>query len=750
MKTIKSLHLKNILAAFSNPAVKFLAFVFLFLFLTSTLFSQSFVLDLQANPMSFTNAQKTIITNTGNNGTNQGSVHKYSNVITKDGITVYALMTIFENNNATITNFDDDAITGEQHRFQPRIGTGTGGGNIVYQLEFFNTADDQPVFLFNYYMTAVDIDGTGNAGNREYIEIGGYTSYQVNDPTQLVISTNNITGRTKFLGRISSLNGITFENSCSMITEYLNPNNKITFVLGQSGANSERYYSVQFGVAGGVFSNPVVVYNPLPVAVDDNGTPVGSATGGVAVSNVLDNDLFNGAPVVPADVTISLVSGASDPGIILNTTTGTVSVAPGTPAGSYSLVYQICLNAVPSNCDVATVFVEVVSADLAITKTVNPNTVIEGQGIVYSITVTNNGPSQALNVVAEDVLPTGLTFVSATAPAGTSWSAPEWNIGTLNNGASATLSIIATVNIGSTGTLTNTVTVTSTTGDPVTANNSSTALLTVTPALPISNLYPAAGFGTLAFEDLWPGQGDYDFNDLVMDYQFEIISNSNNKINQIIGTFIIKAYGATLHNGFGFQLSDAILPADLTVTGYHLTEGYITLSANGTESGQSKPTIILYDDVYKQMQHPGSGVGVNTVSWAPYVAPVTLTLTIDVKPNTYDLNDLDIANFNPFIIVNKDRGKEVHLPDYLPTDLANPALFGTGNDDSQPATGKYYKTVNNLPWAINIYESYDYPKETIDITAAYSHFVEWATSGGQFFSDWYQDKPGYRNAPLIY
>jgi len=728
---------------------KSLALALLIFLLASNSFAQSFVLNLQSNPMSFTNAQRTIVINTGNSGCDQGSVHKYSNVITKDGIIVYALLTILEKNNATITNFDDDAITGEMHRFQPRIGAGSGGGNIVYQLEFFNTADNQPVFIYNYFMTAVDIDGSSSS-NREYVEIGGYTSYQVNNPTGLTISTNSSTGRTKFLGLATSLDGVTFENSASFISRYLNPNNKITFVLGQSGSNSERFYSVQFGVAGGAFSDPVVVNNPLPVAVDDNGVLISSITGGTAVGNVLDNDLYDGVAVVPSAVNISLITPASNPGIVLNTVTGAVTVAPGTPAGSYTLVYQICMVASPSSCDIATVFIQVVSADLAITKTATPNPVIAGQGVVYTLTVTNNGPSQAQNVTAQDVLSLNLTFVSASPSAGTTWTAPNWTIGTLASGASATLSIVATVNAGFTGTIGNTATVSSSTPDPVMANNTATKSITVNPAVPISNLYPATGFGTLGFEDLWPGKGDYDFNDLVIDYRFEITTNSSNMVNNVKATFVIKAFGAELHNGFGFQLPGAINPADLTVTGSRLTEGYVTLSGNGTEAGQTKPTIIVYDDAYKQMAYPGSGTGVNTERPAPYVTPVTLEVNIAFKPNTYSYYDLDIANFNPFIMVNLTRGIEVHLPDYPPTSLADQSIFGQADDSSNPASARYYKTVNNLPWAINIYESFAYPKERINIPAAYNHFIEWAVSGGNSYPDWYQDKPGYRNATYIY
>lgn len=834
---------------------------------------QVYILNLQSNTLSFTNAQRTVFFNAGNNGTNAGSVHKYSNVITKDGITVYAKLTILQKNNATITNFDDDAITGEMHRFQPRIGAGSGGGYILYQLEFFNTANDLPVFLYNYFMTGFDIDGD-NSNDREYVEVGGYTSYQVSNQCELTISTNSVTGRTKFYGISYSLNGVTFENKASFIANFLNANNKITFVLGQSGQNDERYYSVQFGVPGGVFTGgTTTVPNPLPIAVDDNGTPVNSATGGVAVNNVLNNDLYNSNPVNPNSVNISIVNAASHPGISLNTTTGEVTVAAGTPGGNYTIDYQICMKTAPSDCDVARVFVKVLQADLAITKsvspgtvtsgqnitytltvinngpteatdvnvqdvlpgnlsivsatpstgtwlapawtigtlangasvsmiviatvdpafsgniantatvsspiadpvatnnsstanvivspllldadlailkTVNPNPVIEGQGVVYKIRVENNGPATAQGVSVQDILPNQLTFVGVSTSPGTSWASPIWTIGTLAAGSAVTLTIVATVNNGYTGTINNTAAVSSTTPDPVLANNTSIVSLTVNPSVPVTNLYPAGGPGTLAFEDLWPSKGDYDFNDMVIDYQFQITTSSANMVQQVVGTFTIKAFGAYFHNGFGFQLPSSILSSDMTVTGYSLTKNYINLSSNGTESGQSKPTIIVFDDAYSLMPHPGTGIGVNTERNAPYVSPVTIIISMNFKPDTYSITDLDIANFNPFIIVDQQRGVEVHLPDSPPTSLANPGLLGTQDDRSVPSQNRYYKTENNLPWAINIYESFDYPLEKIEITTAHLKFAPWATSSGQLYPDWYQDKPGYRNSSNIY
>jgi LruC domain-containing protein len=219
----------------------------------------------------------------------------------------------------------------------------------------------------------------------------------------------------------------------------------------------------------------------------------------------------------------------------------------------------------------------------------------------------------------------------------------------------------------------------------------------------------------------------------------------------MFGTFIIKAFGAEFENGFGFQLpNNNVNPANVAVTGYDLQEGYITLGANGLEQGQAKPTVIVYDNAYNRMPFPGQGIGVNTTPGAPYVTPDTITVHIGFSSPVYTMAQIDIPNFNPFIIVDLNRGMEVHLPDYLPTSLADPSYYGQAQDDTRPAIGKYYKTVNNLPWAINIYESFAYPKEKVDIVNTYNHFVEWATSGGVQYPDWYMNKPGYRNQSNIY
>ncbi len=145
-----------------------------------------------------------------------------------------------------------------------------------------------------------------------------------------------------------------------------------------------------------------------------------------------------------------------------------------------------------------------------------------------------------------------------------------------------------------------------------------------------------------------------------------------------------------------------------------------------------------------------SGFGVNVTPSEAYITPDTTRINLSFNTDTYTSEDIDIQNFNPFLIVDGERGKEIHLPDMAPTNLANSEYLGTLHDDSNSGISRYYKTINNLPWAINIPESYSYTIEKTQIISGHLKFADWAESGGTQFTDWYQNKSGYRNESSIY
>ena len=126
-------------------------------------------------------------------------------------------------------------------------------------------------------------------------------------------------------------------------------------------------------------------------------------------------------------------------------------------------------------------------ADLAITKTDSSTTYTPGDSITYTITVTNNGPSNVTGATVTDTIPnaiTGVTWTSTTAGTASVTSGATGSGNTLsatiniNSGAgnSVTFSVTGTVSQLITASLTNTATVSTPSGvtDPTPGNNSAT------------------------------------------------------------------------------------------------------------------------------------------------------------------------------------------------------------------------------------------------------------------------------------
>jgi LruC domain-containing protein len=255
-------------------------------------------------------------------------------------------------------------------------------------------------------------------------------------------------------------------------------------------------------------------------------------------------------------------------------------------------------------------------------------------------------------------------------------------------------------------------------------------------------------YATIAFEDLWPSKGDYDFNDLVIAFWGTTVTNGDNMLVDINFSFKVMAVGAGLNNGFAFQL-DNITP-DLvdSVSGAVLQQGYTTIAQNGLETGQSKAVVIVTESVNDVIQRPG-GSFFNTVPGNPKGTSDTINIVMTFT-QPIDKNLFSLESFNPFIIKNQQRDVEIHLPGKAPTDLMNTDLFGTLDDASNPVAGVYYVTTTNLPWGLFILEPFDYPIEDLQIIDAYNFFKNWAESGGSIYSDWYLNLSGYRNSENIY
>ncbi|MDG4597608.1 MAG: IPTL-CTERM sorting domain-containing protein [Candidatus Contendobacter sp.] len=120
------------------------------------------------------------------------------------------------------------------------------------------------------------------------------------------------------------------------------------------------------------------------------------------------------------------------------------------------------------------------SVDLSVTVADAPDPVTSGSSVAYTVTLTNNGPSDASGVAVNiaEIFPAGVTEGSGTPSTGTSWASPVWTVGTLAAGASATLTLnvnVAASAAPGTDVISVTATATGTESDPNTNDNAATA-----------------------------------------------------------------------------------------------------------------------------------------------------------------------------------------------------------------------------------------------------------------------------------
>ena len=127
-----------------------------------------------------------------------------------------------------------------------------------------------------------------------------------------------------------------------------------------------------------------------------------------------------------------------------------------------------------NNSASATTTPQAPQADLAVTKTVSDSTPNVSDTIMFTVTVSNLGPSAASNVQVNDLLPVGLAFVSATPSQGTYDNLiGVWNIGSVSTSTAQTLLVQATV--ATALPQTNTATVAGDQFDPDGNNNAASA-----------------------------------------------------------------------------------------------------------------------------------------------------------------------------------------------------------------------------------------------------------------------------------
>ncbi|WP_394239694.1 LruC domain-containing protein [Vibrio astriarenae] len=279
-------------------------------------------------------------------------------------------------------------------------------------------------------------------------------------------------------------------------------------------------------------------------------------------------------------------------------------------------------------------------------------------------------------------------------------------------------------------------------------------LITVTNSNMFTREFPSRnGYATLIFEDYWPYVSDFDMNDVVMFYRVtEVYQNSD--LHKIYIKGRLAALGADYYNGFAVRLmglpSSAISTSRTTL--YHNDQ---MQEHNGLEKDSGEAIFIVTQDLKSLTNTQCEYYRTKADCIEAEHFNFELEITLEAGADTSQMKTIP---YDPFIFatpgyyhgdalpLHPGRSWEVHLPDVKPTEKFNKeAMWKLGSDDSSDDAKKYFKTHNNLPWALLIPEEWYWPLERKDPLSAYPKFAEYAVSGGTRSKNWFKHEHAVSN-----
>lgn len=258
------------------------------------------------------------------------------------------------------------------------------------------------------------------------------------------------------------------------------------------------------------------------------------------------------------------------------------------------------------------------------------------------------------------------------------------------------------------------------------------------------HLYPIGNdYTSFAFEDLYPQQGDFDMNDVVMWVNYTEY-RSQNAVRRINLNGKLVALGASYKNGFAIRL-DGIAANDIRADSIKLSIDGVPAQHQILDGTGNSAVLVVSENLSLWISDKGTGcayyrtqagcVGQAMPSWQ-------LALAFE---NDIALSQMPAMPYNPFIFAaqgyqrnqavtdaigaNPGRGLEVHLKNRLASDQFKRELFGRHDDASLEAQNLTFQSNQGIPWAVEIPTSWLPPLEGESLLHAYPDFKNYAEDG---------------------
>ncbi|QUH19789.1 DUF11 domain-containing protein [Alkaliphilus sp. B6464] len=426
-----------------------------------------------------------------------------------------------------------------------------------------------------------------------------------------------------------------------------------TLVVSNAGPNDAQNVIVNDNVSPSIIgpefsTNGGVTFNPWPGSLNIGTLPAGASR------TIIIRGTVSQSATGCINNTAIVTSTTPDPNLLNNVSSICVEVQAAVPG----------------------------EADVSVVKTANPNPVIAGEVLTYTLVVSNAGPNDAQNVIVNDNVSPSIIGPEFSTNGGVTFN--PWpgslNIGTLPAGASRTIIIRGTVSQSATGCINNTAIVTSTTPDPNLLNNVSSICVEVQAAVPgeadvsvvkTANPNPVIAGEVLTYTLVVSNAGPNDAQNVIV---------NDNVSPSIIGPEFSTNGGVTF-NPWPGSLNIGTLPAGASRT--IIIRGTVSQSATGCINNTALVTSTTPDPNFLNNV---SSICVKVQSAVP--GEVDISVTKSAIPNPVALGQtlkytIVVSNAGP------SDAQNVVLTDAIPSEIINPEFSTDGGVTWNPWTGSY-------------------------------------------------------------
>ena len=324
---------------------------------------------------------------------------------------------------------------------------------------------------------------------------------------------------------------------------------------------SNEVYTLSVSNGGPNVAEGVVISQSLPPGfgfVTTSNYPVQATVSGTNLT------LSLGSLPVYGTALVSVVTLPTLPGLATSTAT----------VGSASL--ELNQN---DNTASASTLVVLPTADLGVSISASPTSLLQGGLVTFTILVTNNGPFAATGVVLTNLLSANANYVSSTTSQGSGSSdGVLFNLGSMPYGSNAVITV--TVSSTTTGNITDTATVglSPLESDPVSFNNTAISSVTVGPSADLGVSATVTPSAVLEGAD--------------STYVATVVNNGPSGANQVV-------FNQTIPGGTGLSAATFVSSSQTDAT---VTNGSITWNIGSLASGAS-----VFD--YERAESPHHPIG---------------------------------------------------------------------------------------------------------------------------------------------